>query len=292
MTILLGLLAALVWAVGNLAASRASRVMRPESLVAGISLVGLAVCAPLLIAEGTPHDASLGALGWLALGGVGNIAGLALLYVAYRAGDVSLIAPITSTEGAVAALIAIAAGARVQTIVLVLLAVIALGVVRAAEFDRAQPAPSQPAPSQPAPFGCLNWGVATVACLAAACFGVGLYASGRASADEQFGWIAASPRVVGVLAVALPLALRGRLRITRAGAPLMLLAAVGEVGGFSFYSLAAHRSLVIAAVLGSLVAAFAVLGAAILFGERLNRVQWSGVATIFCGVTVLSAVTG
>lgn len=282
MTILLGLLAALVWAVGNLAASRASRLMQPASLVAGISLAGLAMCAPLLIAEGAPHDTSLAALSWLALGGVGNIAGLGLMYLAYRAGDVSLIAPITATEGAVAAVIAIAAGAPVQVSVVVLLAVIVLGVVRTADADHVQVAA----------VGRFSWGVVTLACLAALCFGVGLYATGRASAHEQFGWIAASARVVGVLTVALPLGLRGRLRITGAGTPMLLLAAAGEIGGFSFYSFAAHRSLVIAAVLASLVAAFAVVGAATLFGERMHRRQWAGVVMIICGVAVLSAVTG
>src|SRR5579871_40225 len=130
MAILAGLLAAMVWAAGHLAASRGSRAMAPESLLAGISLVGLAICAPILIAEGLPRDASVGALSWLALGGAANIAGLALLYVAFRVGDVGLVAPITSTEGAIAAVIAIALGERVDASVIILLGVIVLGVVR------------------------------------------------------------------------------------------------------------------------------------------------------------------
>jgi drug/metabolite transporter (DMT)-like permease len=280
MAILFGLLAALVWALGNLAASRGSRAMAPESLVAGISLVGLAVCVPFLIAEGAPRDTSTSALFWLALSGGANIAGLSLLYIAYRAGDVSLVAPITATEGAVAAVIAIAAGERVQALVIVLLAVIVLGVVRVADADR----------DQVAMAGRFNWGVVTVTCLAALCFGVGLYSSGHASAHEQFGWIAVAPRVVGVIFVALPLLLRGRLRITRAGTPALLLAACGEVGGFILYSYAARHSVAVAAVLGSLFAGFAVLGAAILFGERMNRGQWFGVVMIVAGVAVLGAI--
>ena len=256
--------------------------MPPESLLAGISLVGLAICVPLLIAEGAPRDASIGALGWLALGGAANIAGLALLYIAFRVGDVGLVAPIIATEGAIAAVIAIVAGQRVHAIVLILLAVIVLGVVRVADADTVQIAVA----------GRFNWGVVTVACLGAICFGVSLYATGRASAREQFGWIAASPRIVGVICVAVPLLFRGRIRITRAGTPALLLAACSEVGGFSLYSYAAHRSLAVAAVLGSLFAAFAVVGAAILFGERMNRGQWVGVAMIVLGVAVLGAVPG
>lgn len=282
MAVLAGLLAALVWAVGNLAASRGSRAMAPESLLAGISLVGLAVCVPLLIAEGGPRDTSSSALGWLVLGGGANIAGLSLLYIAYRVGDVSLVAPITSTEGAVAAVIAIAAGERVRASVLILLALIVLGVVRAANAST----------TPTAMVGRFNWGVVTVACLAALCFGVSLYATGRAAAHEQFGWVAAAPRVVGVIAVAFPLLLRGRLRMTRAGAPALLLAACAEVGGFGLYSYASHQSLAVAAVLASLFSAFAVIGAAILFGERMKRGQWLGVVMIALGVAVLASIRG
>jgi drug/metabolite transporter (DMT)-like permease len=282
MAILSGLLAALVWAVGNLAAARASRAMPPYSLLAGISLVGLALCAPLLISEGAPRDASIGALGWLALGGVANIAGLSLLYIAYRAGDVALVAPITATEGAVAAVIAIAAGEQVHAIVLMLLAVIVFGVVRAADADT----------FQVAVVGRFSWGVVTLACVAAICFGVSLYATGRASTHEQFGWVAAAPRVVGVMFVTVPLLIRRRVRIPRAVAPAVLLAALCEVGGFSLYSYSAHRSVAVAAVLGSLFAAFAVVGAAIVFGERMNRGQYFGVATIVVGVAMLGAVSG
>lgn len=282
MAILSGLLAALVWAVGNLAASRASRAIPPQSLLAGISLVGLAVCVPILITEGAPRDVSTGALSWLALGGAANIGGLSLLYIAYRAGDVALVAPITATEGAVAAVIAIAAGERVQVSVLLLLGLIVLGVVRAADSDSARVAVA----------GLFDWGVVTVACLAAICFGVSLYATGRASAHEQFGWVAAAPRVVGVICVTLPMVLRGRLRMTRAVGPALLLAACAEVGGFGLYSYASHRSVAVAAVLGSLFAAFAVLGAAVLFGERMKRGQWFGVAMIVIGVAVLGAVRG
>jgi drug/metabolite transporter (DMT)-like permease len=282
MAILFGLLAALVWAVGNLAASRGSRVMSPNSLLAGISLVGVALCVPLLIAEGPPRDTSTAGLLWLTLGGAANIAGLALLYIAYRAGDVALVAPICSTEGAIAAVIAIAAGEQVQASVVILLAVIVLGVMRAADAQTVHIAV----------VGRINWGVVSVTCLGAICFGVSLYATGRASAREQFGWIAASPRLVGVIFVTLPLLARGRIRITRAGTPALLLSALCEVGGFSLYSFAAHRSLAVAAVLGSLFAAFAVIGATVLFGERMSRGQCFGVAMIVLGVAGLGAVTG
>jgi drug/metabolite transporter (DMT)-like permease len=95
-----------------------------------------------------------------------------------------------------------------------------------------------------------------------------------------------------VICVAVPLAVRGRIRITRAGTSALLVAACGEVGGFALYSYASHRSLVVAAVLGSLFSAFAVVGAAILFGERMNRGQRLGVVIIVVGVALLGALRG
>ena len=189
----------------------------------------------------------------MTLGGAANIAGLALLYIAYRAGDVSLVAPICSTEGAIAAVIAIAAGEHVQALVIILLVVIVLGVV-------ALPPARTRVRSLVA--GRLNWGVVTVTCLGAICFGVSLYATGRASTREQVGWIAASPRLVGVVFVTLPLLASGPVpHGHEPGCRPCSCRRFCEVGGFSLYSLAAHHSLAVAAVLGSLFAAFAVVGA-------------------------------
>ena len=58
-----------------------------------------------------PHGSQFG---WLAVSGVGNVAGLALVYAAVRRGKVGVVAPITSTEGAVAAVIAIALGEEIS----------------------------------------------------------------------------------------------------------------------------------------------------------------------------------
>lgn len=281
MAILFGLLAACVWGSGNLAAARASRMMSPNSVLVGVSLIGLVICVPLLVVDGAPRDTSFHGLFWLGLGGAANIAGLGLLYPAYRSGDVAVVAPICSTEGAIAAVIAIAAGERVQAAVIVLLVVIVLGVIRVADASR----------DTIALAGRLNWGVVTVTCLSAACFGVSLYATGRASTREQFAWVAASPRIVGVVCVAIPMLALGRVRIARPAAPALALSAVCEVGGFILYSLAAHHSLAVAAVLGSLFAAFAVVGAMLLFGERMSRAQYVGVATIIVAVAALGAVT-
>ena len=75
-------------------------------------LSGLVVAAPIAVATGWPPGLDGAAAGWLAVAGAGNVAGLALLYTALRTGEVGVVASIASTEGAIAALIAIATGER------------------------------------------------------------------------------------------------------------------------------------------------------------------------------------
>ena len=192
-------------------------------------------------------------------------------------------APITSSEGAVAAVIAIAAGERVHVSVLVLLAVIVLGVVRAADASTVKVRDRWSIQ-----LGCGHRGMPRRGLLRSRACTPRVAPPLTSSSDGSLRLPVSS----ACICVALPLALRGRIRITRAGTSALLLAACGEVGGFSLYSYASHRSLVVAAVLGSLVSAFAVVGAAILFGERMNRGQWFGVIMIMLGVAVLGAVRG
>jgi uncharacterized membrane protein len=51
-------------------------------------------------------------LGWIAVSGIGNVAGLLLDYAALRIGKLGFVAPILAPEGAIAALISAAAGER------------------------------------------------------------------------------------------------------------------------------------------------------------------------------------
>src|SRR2546425_12541101 len=94
-------------------------------------LLGLLTLVPVLALPGIP--AGLGDQApWLAVAGVGNVVGLLLEYAGLRTGKVGIVAPIASTEGGVAALIAVAAGERVAPGTGVVLAVIAVGIVLAA----------------------------------------------------------------------------------------------------------------------------------------------------------------
>jgi drug/metabolite transporter (DMT)-like permease len=277
-----GLASAALFATATVAASRGARMIGAASFLAGVMIVGFAIAFPLTVASGKPAGLDPHTFGWLALSGVGNVAGLLLDYAALRIGKLGMIAPILSTEGAVAALISVAAGERLAPGAGATLALIALGVVLAARADHGGRA-SGTERRLPAVL---------LALAAAACFGASLDATGRVSAELPLAWALLPARLVGVVAVAVPLAVTGRLRITRRATPWMLIAGACEVGGFAAFALGARHGLAIAAVLSSQFATLATLAGLVLFRERLGRVQVAGVAAVAVGVAILSGLQG
>ena len=208
-----------------------------------------------------------------------NVAGLLFVYSGLRIGKVGVVAPISSSEGAVAAVIAVVAGERLGAGTGVALAVIAVGVMLAARAPAGVPGPERDDP-RAALFG-LG---------AAGAFGASLYATGRASLELPIAWAVLPPRVLGVALVTVPLVLLGRLRLTRAALPLVVGSGLAEVAGFVAYAVGARHGIAISAVLASQFAAIAALAAGILFGERLGRTGIAGVIVIAAGVAAVSAL--
>ncbi len=125
---------------------------------------------------------------------------------------------------------------------------------------------------------------------AALSFGASLYATGHVATEVPVSWAILPPRVIGVLAIAVPLALTARLKLTRSALPLVLVAGVAEVGGFASFALGARHGIAVSAVLASEFGAVAALAAFVLFRERVVRLQVVGIAAIAAGVAVLSAL--
>jgi drug/metabolite transporter (DMT)-like permease len=277
--ILGGLGAAVSWAATSLTSARASRQIGSPSTLAWVMLTGLLVVAPVALAHGVPAGLDGAALGWLIVAGAGNTGGLLLLYTGFRLGGIGVVSSISSTEGAVAAVIAVAAGEELGAGTALALVAIVAGVVLVASAKAHVPDLEHVDP-RAALFG-----------LAAACaFGSGLYATGRASLDLPIAWAILPPRLLGVAFLFLPLLLARQLRVTRAAAPLVVGSGLAEVAGFTCYAFGARHGIAVAAVLASQFAALAALGAAVLYGERLGRIGVVGVAVIAVGVAVVSAL--
>lgn len=270
-----GLGAALAWAATTLCSTRASRTIGAMPTLGWVMLVGLVPTIPaVLVAGGDPPQGS--SLGWLAASGFGNVAGLALVYAAVRRGKIGIVAPITSTEGAVAALLAVALGEQLSPGVGAALGIVVVGVVLAAAARGTEGRTS------PVAIG-LAFG-------AALAFGISIYATGRVSQELSIAWAILPARVVGVVLITLPLAATRRLRLTRSAAPFVVATGLAEVAGFACYAVGARHGIAIAAVLASQFAALSAIGAYVFFRERLSRVQIAGIVVIAVGVAVLSAL--
>lgn len=281
LAVLGGVGAALAWAVSTLCSSRSSRMIAPTAVVAWVTLVGIVITLPIAAANGIPRHLVSGSGIWLLVGGGGNVLGLMLAYRALKIGKVALVSPITSTEGAIAALIAVIAGESLALDVALTLVVIVLGVCLAAVPSDALERSDRLAHPRAVAFA-----------VAAACsFGLSLYGTGRAGALFPSAWVVLSARVIGVLVLAAPLALRRRLELTREALPLVVGSGIAEVVGFFSYTDGSRHGIAVASVLSSQFAAVAALGAFLLFKERLRRLQLLGVLIVICGVAVLSALT-
>ncbi len=274
--------AALAWALASLVATRSSRAVGPWIALAWVMAAGFVVLLPLLALSDRPSIDGATA-GWLVVSGAGNVGGLLMSYRALRLGPLGVVTPIVATEGGVTALIAIAAGESIGVAkALALVAIIggvALVAYRVDDGDRGTP--EAPTHIKPA----VGW-----AALAALTFGVALYATGRAGEDVPLAWAILPPRLVGVLVLTFPLALRGRLRLPRAIVPFVVAGGCFEVLGFLAYAGGAGDSIAVTAVLASLTGAFAAAFGRIFFAEHLTARQLAGVAVLVAAVAALGAL--
>lgn len=276
-SILFGLATATLFAVSSLAASRAVRVISSPAIVAWGMSLGLVVLIPWLVISGPPPQLSAVEFGWWVAAGAGNIVGLLMAYVAFRNGKVGLIAAILATEGAIAALIAVLFGESLLPVAGVILMVIVVGIVLAALAP--DPAPI----AQERPVLAVGLGI-----LAAAAFGVSLFSIGHLSDTVPLPWLLLSARLIGTVAIALPMLLLGRLRIVRKALPYVLIIAVAEVIGFVCFTIGSREGIAVTSVLASMYAPITAIAAYFLFKERLGRWQIAGVVIVIVGVVSLS----
>jgi len=277
--ILGGLTAAAMWAASSLCTSRSTRMLPPVVVLGWVLLIGAAISAPFALWGGVPEELGGEHVGWLLVVTLGNTTGLLCAYSSLRFGKVGVVAPITSAQGAAAATIAILAGEQLAAGAGIALGAIVIGVVlssmaRGRDED-----------------GERREGLAVAFAIAAAAFfGVGLFAMGRLSEELPVAWVLFPTRLLGVLVLTVPLALLGRLRMTREALPLVVASGVLEVLGLVAYNVGAREGIAVAAVLSSQFAAMAAVAAYVLFRERLARVQVAGVVVIALGVAILTGL--
>lgn len=276
---LAGLAAALAWTSSTLCNAASSRRIGAPATLAWVMLFGFVVAVPLAAAAGAPDDLDGGTVARLAVSGVGNVVGLALLYTGVRYGRVAVVSSLGSTQGAIAALLAIAAGERPSQLTLAGFALVALGVLMVVVESAEQAERTDPRRARVS---------IALGALAGLVFGVSIYATGSASDAVPATWIALPARVVGVAVLLVALMAGMRPLVRPVAARVAMAGGVFEVLGFVAYAIGARDSVSVTSVVASQFAALTVVGAWIVFHERLVTRQVAGVAVLAGGVALVA----
>ncbi len=268
-----GLAAAFLWGSSTVVASRSTRILGAPLVLAWVLLLGLLLLPAMLVVDGIPH-ASLTTWIWAVTAGLAATFGLLMLYRGLRIGRVGVVAPVASTEGAVAAVLSVVLlGEHVSFAEGLALVVIVAGVITVTFHGRR---------------GDVDLTSALYGLAAACLFGIGLVASSQAGDGLGAGWTIAIARLIGVAVIVPPLVRGHTFALPGRALWMVCWSAFAEAAGYATYIVASRHSIAIAAVLGSQFAAVAAVGSYLAFGERLSRRQLAGAVVIISGVTLLA----
>jgi len=277
LSILYGVLSAINWGAGDFAGGIVSRRAGVYKAAFYGYSGGLIFLAALLALFREPFPAWTD-LGWSGLAGVMGSAGLLLLLRSLAEGKMSIAAPVSALMAAVLPVIAssltegLPGPIKYAGFALALLAIwlISRGDGHQKKFH-------------------LHLADLRLPLLSGALFGFYFIFMNKGSQTATI-WPMVAARCCGsFLLFWFALAKRELSWPGKTIASLVLLNAAGDIGGNTFFILAGQAGrLDVAAVLGSLYPGMTVLLAGLLLHERLNRLQWIGIAAAFTAIVLMT----
>jgi drug/metabolite transporter (DMT)-like permease len=275
--IALALGTALCYGVSNFIGPLISRELPTMAVIVAGQTIALVVSALVVLLHGG-ESPSLTEVGAGLLAGLGNAAGLALLYAAAASGPLSIVVPIGATGAAVPVLAGLAKGERLGALGVAGIVLALGGVVLAAR--RASASAQEAADLR-------RTVVLSVA--SAACFGVFLWAIAPASESGVFWGVMLSRLAVVSSLVGAALAVGSAWRVPPADLPRTALPGVLLFGGTLMYAAATQEGLLsVVSVIATLFPVVTVTLAFVFLHERPSRTQWAGIAAAMAGVVLLS----
>lgn len=277
MAVLLALGCAVVYGAADFLGGLASRKTSVFGVVAFSQVIGLVALLALLPWLGGPVEAA--DLWWGAASGLAGAAGLVVFFRTLARGVMSVIAPVTAVSAAaVPVLVGLLTGDRIGTwsavgIALALAAVVlvsAEGGLRA--LSQARPATLLPA------------------LLAGSMFGIFFVLLDRTSDESGLTPLVTARLASVALVVALALATRQSLRVTRVALPLVAASGVGDMTANALFLLATQQDgqLAITGVLASLYPVSTVVLAQLVLRERLVGAQVAGLGAAVAAVVLIT----
>lgn len=250
------------------AALRVTTWVQATSLLTSLALVWFFV-APVV----TARDLAAGAVA-----GIAGSLGLAMLYAALAMGQMSRVSPVSAVVGAVVpAAVEWIRGEQPTPPVLVggVLALVAVTMVT--REHRPDPAPNS---------AMSMW----LAILAGTGFGVFFLAFGETSEAAGIWPVVAAKATSVPVVAALALTITRGLRLGNGSAGLAVAAGISEMAALVLLLLAVQRgSVTVVAVIGALYPVATVGLAGLILKEKLEAVQWAGVALAVVAVVLIAA---
>lgn len=277
--LLISLAGAASWGVSDFLGGQQTRRLPVLGVLAVSQPAGLVLIALLIVLTGA-DPISAGKLGIAFLAGVASLGGLAAFYTAMAMGTVSVVAPIAALGVLVPVVVGLAAGESPAPIQLAGLVPAVAGVVVLSHEET-------PEHDEGARAARLSIALAVVAGLGFGIFFIGL----DAAAAERPGWAILAVRVGGITTVLAAL-LVSRPRLDEVGAawPVLVVIGVFDVSATVLIAFASTKGVLpVVAVGGSMYPAFTIALAHAVLGERLARLQWTGVFLALAGVTMIAA---
>ena len=272
-------LGAASWGVSDFLGGQQTRRLPVLGVLAVSQPAGLVLIALLIVLTGA-DPISAGKLGIAFLAGVASLGGLAAFYTAMAMGTVSVVAPIAALGVLVPVVVGLAAGESPAPIQLAGLVPAVAGVVVLSHEET-------PEHDEGARAARLSIALAVVAGLGFGIFFIGL----DAAAADRPGWAILAVRVGGITTVLAAL-LVSRPRLDEVGAawPVLVVIGVFDVSATVLFAFASTKGVLpVVAVGGSMYPAFTIALAHAVLGERLARLQWTGVFLALAGVAMIAA---
>jgi len=278
MASLLALLSSAMWGTADFFAGRLSKKHHPFAVLGFSQVYGLLVGILIVVVSGSYQGKALGFDGYLipgALAGLFGYIGLACLYEGLSTGRMGVVSPISSLSTVIPLAYALITGDVLSAITLVGVAIALIGV-----FCASGPELSQGLPIKPL----------LLALGSAAGFGLSLTFSAIGSQSSALLTMVSMRDTTFFVTISLAIKFKTTGNFDKKTMPLLIFIGAADFIANLLLGIATTKGLVsVAMVFGSLYPIATAVLAYKFLQERLQRVQYVGIALAVAGVSIISA---
>jgi len=288
MGILLGILTALTWGSSDFLARFATHRMGTLRAMLYMQLIGF-----LLLTAALPSLGGWGHLtdgsgwqpwAWGVLAGSVNAVSTLSLYRAFEVGKMAVVAPLSASYPVLSVSLSLFSGERLSTPRAVGIACTMLGVLLVAGGEK--PSDENDAEAVRRSGKGIGWALSSAVGFGLLFWLLGLRVIPRVGAPQTVWMIRLTCTVI---AAAIILIARQPIGLPRTCRTISLGMGAGDTAAFVLSNRAMQiEQVAVISVLGSLYGAVTVALAAVVLREHVSRWQWTGIASIFAGIYLMS----